>query len=261
MVNYTILLPPSEGKKSGGNDSKVYRLVKNLKKYNSFNYLEIERDFVYNKLREALSELSEKQLEKVFELKGDNLNRAVENLSDFLNLPTLKAIERYEGVMFKSIDYENMSKKQQLNFDSSILFIDGMFGVLKPTDLIPEYKLKISSKFLDISIKNYWKERLYGTFREQFKNKIVIDILPQAHREVVSYSSNENYYQISFKEEKKGKIQNVGHNSKKLKGEFVNYLVSKDNIDEKYITSFTHSEGYKYSKELSSDNEIVFFKK
>ena len=41
MTNYIILLPPSEGKKKHGDETKPYRVVKNLKQYNSFGFLEM----------------------------------------------------------------------------------------------------------------------------------------------------------------------------------------------------------------------------
>lgn len=260
MKDYIILLPPSEGKTKGGDETKIYRVVKNLRKYNNFNFLEIEREYIYNALRNSFGKLSRSELEKVFELKGDNLTKAIENLSDFLNLSTLKAINRYDGVMFKAIDYNSLSLAQRNKFDSSVIFIDGMFGLLKPSDLIPDYKLKITSKFLDVDVTKYWKERLVGPIKEQVRDKIVIDILPEAHRKVLTYPSSTEHYKITFAELKKGKLVNAGHNSKKLKGEFVRYIIDKDKISKSDLISFKHSEGYVYSENFSSGNEIVYVK-
>jgi hypothetical protein len=44
MTNYTILLPPSEGKTQGGNEELPFRLVDTKKEYNSFRDLQANRD-------------------------------------------------------------------------------------------------------------------------------------------------------------------------------------------------------------------------
>ena len=67
MVSMVLLLPPSEGKVSGGDESKVFRVVQNLKKYNSFKMLQSDREYVYETLRNAISVLSDSELEAVFD--------------------------------------------------------------------------------------------------------------------------------------------------------------------------------------------------
>lgn len=260
MENYIILLPPSESKKEKGDETKPYRIVKNNKKYNSFIELETDREYVYNKLREAISSLLEKDLEKIFDVKGKNLQTSIEIISDLLNEETMPAIERYTGVMFNAINYQSLNEKEKENFNKNVIFIDGLFGLVKPQDLIPNYKLKINAKYLDVNLTNFWKTRLRPIFNHILKDKIVIDILPEAHRKITNYSSAKEHYSISFCEIKNNKLTNVGHNSKKLKGELIKYLINKKEITKKDLTEFKHSEGYKYSEENSSENEIVYLK-
>lgn len=260
MTNYIILLPPSEGKLKGGIESKIFRVVQNQKKYNEFISLRSDREYIYDQLRKAISEVSEDELEKILELKGNKLQEAVEITLDLLNEETMPAIERYDGVMFKGINYLKFDDKCKERFNESVIFVDGFFGLLKTQDLIPEYKLKISSKFLDINITQFWKEKLAGYFNTLFRDKIVIDLLPEAHKKVVSIGENNEVFSIKFCEMKNGKLVNVGHESKQLKGEIVKYIISKERISKKDLEEFSHSLGYKYSKENSSKNEIVYLK-
>lgn len=260
MDNYIILLPPSEGKKTNGDETKAYRIVKNLKKYNYFTELESDREYVYNKLREAIGELLEIDLERIFDVKGKNLQIAVEIISDMLNEFTMPAITRYDGVMYKAIDYSGMNEKQKQKFDNSVIIVDGMFGLLKPYDYIPNYKLKISAKYLDVDVTKFWKLQLRGIFDHIFKNKIVIDILPEAHRKVVTYNSAKEHYIISFCEIKQGKLISQGHNTKQLKGELVKYICNKNSISLDDLKKFEHSLGYKYSEDNSLEHEIVYLK-
>ncbi len=261
MTNYIILLPPSEGKKKGGDESKPYRIVENLRGSNSFIELNLTREFIYDKLREAISVLDTRKLEKVFELKGKKMQEAVEIISDLLNEETMIAIKRYEGVMFKAIKYSEMREKEKENFEDSVIFVDGMFGLLRPLDMIPEYKLKITSKFLDVDVTKFWKEKLVEIFEKLFENKLVIDLLPEAHRKVVSFPKNCEYYTIKFCTINNGKLVNVGHDSKILKGEIVNYITSMNKVTKADLELFKHSAGYSYSSEFSSNRTMVFMKK
>lgn len=253
MTNYKILLPPSEGKLAGG--EKKYITVK---KQNSFNFLEKGRDYLLQKLLEFISNADNKNLEKLFSVKT-NLNQIIDLLQDFDQKVTLPAIERYSGVMFNAINYQTLDQKQKKNANEAILFIDGLFGLLKSGDLIPNYKLSISAKFSNIKIDNYWKNILKKTLETEFQDKVILDILPQAHRKATDIQNN-NIYLINFFEIKNGKAKNAGHISKKLKGEFIRYILSFDEINLEILYNFSHSQGYKYSEELSSEKEVIFLK-
>jgi cytoplasmic iron level regulating protein YaaA (DUF328/UPF0246 family) len=253
MTNYKILLPPSEGKLSGGNEQ--YFEIKNN---HSFAILEKNRVFLLQNLLDFISHANDSDLEKLFSVKN-NFEQITAFFQDFDNKLTLPAINRYSGVMFNAIDYPSLNEEQKNNANQSILFIDALFGLLQPQDLIPNYKLSISAKFADFKIDNYWKKNLKEILEEELQGKIILDILPQAHRKAIAIS-NKNCYLINFFEIKNGKAKNAGHISKKLKGEFIRYILSFDEINLEILYNFSHSQGYKYSEDLSSDNEVIFLK-
>lgn len=258
MKDYTILLPPSEGKISGGDENKPYRLVENLKKYNSFTSLINPRSHLYEQLLYAVNHYSWEEVEKIFEVKGKNLDYVIDIVQDMLNLPTMPAINRFSGVMFKAIDYDSMKEVQRNNFETKVLFVDGLFGVLRPQDYIPEYKLKITSKIGEINCTHYWQKELGGLFNYLFKDKVIIDMLPQTHRKVLSLPINCTYFKIIFAKIKDGKFKEEGHNSKKLKGELIRYITQKDTISREYLEKFVHSSGHKYSSDYSDENTITY---
>jgi len=260
-TNYLILLPPSEGKNKGGDENKPYRMVQNLKKFNEFIFLNKDRELIQEELKKIISLADDtKDLEKIFDLKGEKLQEAIEITSDLLNEETMPAIKRYDGIMFKAIDYNNLNNLQKENFNFSVLFIDGMFGLLKPQDLIPKYKLKITSKVENINIIKFWKESLRSIFKILFKDKLVIDILPQSHRKVLSDEENYNIISINFCELKNNKLVNVGHESKKLKGDLIKYIISKKNILFEDFKIFKHKDGFNFSEKYSTKNQIVYLK-
>ena len=263
MSNYIILLPPSESKAEGGN--KEYASIKD---FNYNNTLNKKREHLYTNLLSYINNTSIDGLKDFFGITKDDLVLQAKGLLQNHNKEkTLTVIERYTGVMFKYLDYHSLNQQSKQNAEDSILIIDGLFGLLTITDLIPNYKLPIGSKFKTsnqiFNISKYWKDNLKNHFKKTFSNKIVLDILPQSHREVVDNAiikSHNNYYKINFYEMKNDTPKNSGHISKQLKGEFIRYILSFNEINLKIIQRFQHSRGYKYSGEISNGNDIVFLK-
>lgn len=247
MKNTFILLPPSEGKIEGGENN-----FKNLNK-NSEELIKF--------LQENISKEETTKLEKAFKVKDKNLDKALHLLNNIQNEKTLPAIKRFNGVMFKAINYDSMSKVQKNNFNNKVLFIDGLFGILKPQNLIPNYKLPIDAKINTIKIDKYWRGKLEKYFVEEFDNSLIIDILPNAHRKVLTIPSNCEYYKITFAELKNNKLKEAGHLSKKLKAELIQYLMNQENISKNDLLNFVHEEGYSFSEEFSKENQILYLKK
>jgi len=257
MTNYKLLLPTSEAKAKSINKSSLYSTVK---RNNSFLTLNKPRMAIHNLLVNVLSTSTRKENEKILDLKGNNLDHAIRVNLNQKKESTLPAIQRYIGIMFSSINYNSMSQSNKTNFNNSTIFFDAMFGLLKPSDLIPEYKLKINSKIPNFDITNFWKENLASQLDKKFKNKIIIDILPDTHRKTIG-KNYPNYYKIMFAEKKEnGEIKNVGHISKMLKGEFVRYITENKIISKETLESFKHSLGFKFSKKYSKDDLIVYLK-
>ncbi|MDA3836220.1 MAG: peroxide stress protein YaaA [Nanoarchaeota archaeon] len=254
-MNYRLLLPPSEGKVEDVNRTTMYFDVRNS---NSFVELNLARDEVYNHLLTVLNKRDLSEMSKVLELKGIPLQKAIIADANLNGGSTLPAIYRYSGVMFKAIDYAGMSHAKKENFNDAVLFVDGMFGLLRPLDLIPDYKLKINSKIPGFDVSRFWRDELKGVLEEEFEGKVVIDILPDAHRRVVDFSSAKEHYEVVFAENVEGVMKNVGHFSKGLKGEFVNFVCSMDNISREDLIGWKHSDGFVFSEKFSGANRIVY---
>jgi cytoplasmic iron level regulating protein YaaA (DUF328/UPF0246 family) len=260
--NYLILLPPSEGKNIGGR--QIYQEVKNN---NSFNFLEEHRRYLYDKLLSYILNLDNNKLEKLFNIKGKLIEQSIFLIKDHYNQKTLPAINRYLGVMFKYLEYDNLTIDLKNRANQVLLFTDALFGLLKPLDLIPNYKLSITAKFINndsvFHIDKYWKDILKEHLKEIFKDKIIIDLLPTSHRKTIDpdiIKFHKQYYLINFYQLKNNIPKNTGHISKQLKGEFIRYILNNNNLTKETITKFTHSENYNYNEGLSKNNNIIFLK-
>ncbi len=259
--NYIILIPHSESKTNSGDETKPYRLIKNIEKYNYFSKsLWIEREKIYGILRETISKKSLKELEKIFEIKDQKLIEAISLNEDLLNFPTEPAILKFNGIMFKEIDYQNLNPELKININNSIFIIDPLFGILKSTDFIPNYKLKFNSNLIDLNPAKFWNDNLKPILETLKEKKILINLLPETHSKIIETISDKNIIKIKFQKTKNKSLINSGHSSKILRGEIIKYLSQFKTLDYSTITKFKSKSNpnLKFNNNASSENEIIF---
>ncbi len=261
MKDFIILLPNSKSK-NPDNKFEKYEKVLEDKKDNFFIELKNQRKLVYESLFELINNNSFETLKKIFELKDDNkLEREIHQIKNFFSNETNYSIFKFSWVMFKAIDYNSLKENQKENFNDKVIFIDSLFGLLKPLDKIPNYKLEFTTRF-SFNLKNFWEKDLESFFETTIKKDfLIIDLLPQTHKVFnKKISQNKNYFEINFFEEKSWVFKNVWHKSKKLKWELINYLCSFDKIDLNILKEFKHSEGFEINIGLWDENRIIFSK-
>jgi uncharacterized protein len=211
-----ILIPPSEGKTPGGTQRPLGCLGKHPQ-------------VIYDRLMSYRGNLTE-----LYGVKGKALDVAIAANQSLLTSPTMPAIERYSGVVYDGIDYSSLSKDAKIFFNEHVRIVSALFGLVKPTDLIPDYKLKIEK--LDAA--KYWQPII----AEQLKNQYVIDLLPQAHQKAVAY---EQGVKIEFIFEKNGKAMPAGHFGKLIKGQFIRFLCEHQVTDMSKIFVKAHPKSSK----------------
>ena len=258
MVNYIICIPNSEGKVSGGDENLIYRFVSNMKKDNHFLKLQPQRDLIVDEIKRLLRDLSQEEISKFFDLKGDNLRDAISTMTALKDEECMSAIERMSGVMYNAINYISMSEVEKQRFNDSALIFDGLFGLLKPQDKIPNYKCKVSMQLFDSTLAKFWSKELKGYLEFACRDKLVLDILPNSHKEMIPKDEKLNRIEVVFAKQQGDSYKLEGHASKELKGEFVQYVVGFDSISKEDLKKFTHSKGHSFSDKFSSEGEYVY---
>src|SRR5690606_30035678 len=185
MADFAILLPGAEAKVAGGNplapDMFDYRTS------NTFNYcsdLSTELRRLINVVQRAIQESDEAALEKLFGVRDDVLEEAVRVNLDVFGSPLLAAVDRYgPGVMYASMEFAGLPTGAQRRLLENGVIFSGLFGLLRPDDLIPNYRLKMDAVLPEIGkVASYWRPVLSPVLNQTLRGKFVWDLLPQAHR-------------------------------------------------------------------------------
>lgn len=195
------LLPPSEWK-------------------NPINLFENENlTFNFKKPYEIAINATQKDLKCIWDRFEDwiNLNKSI------LNSLTNFALNRYNWVMFKAIDYDNMSSQAREYFEENFLILSWMYGLVKPKDKIGNYKLPIETKWLS----KYWNLEITNILNK-IDADVIIDFLPNSYKKMIDKKSlNKKIIEVDFLTQKNSKIQKISHWVKKIKWEFVKEICEK----------------------------------
>lgn len=209
---FSILIPPSEGKASSGHSPP-------LKKFSPTT----------EKLLALIEKTDPKKLYSAKTSDSTEINKAIRTAK------TLPAIQRYTGVVFDALNYETLSPQEQEYINTRVRIVSALFGILKPLDLIPNYSLSI----IKLGAAKLWKEENSQLLKEQF----ILDLLPDSHAKAVSYT---NGVRIDFTYERNGKVVRAGHEGKRIKGVFVQWLAQNNITKVNQLYAF-NEEGYKWN--------------
>lgn len=218
-----ILFSPSETKKSN-NQNKSNKTLDQT----SFVFPELFsfRVEILEKYNNFLKKASKEQLQKLFGTKKDEVINQYKK--DIFANPIMKAIQRYEGVAYDYLKYESLSQNEQKYVDGNVLIFSNLFGSLRASDKIPDYKLKQGETFEDLKIEKFYCDNFSDTLDKYLKDEEILDLRAGFYEKF--YTIKKPY--ISMKFIKDGKV--VSHFAKAFRGTILKLMAknSIQNMDE-----------------------------
>ena len=209
-----ILFSPSETKIGGGD-------IKCIDK-NSFIFPELfeKRLEILEKYNNYLKNASNNDLEKLF---GTKKIEVIEKYKqDIFKSPTMKAIQRYEGVAYDYLNYNSLEVSAQKYIDENTLIFSNIFGVIKADDFIPDYKLKQGESFENLKIDKFYSDNFSQTLDNYLLDEDILDLRAGFYEKF--YTIKKPYLTMKFIKE--GKV--VSHFAKAYRGEILKLLALKN---------------------------------
>ena len=262
-----ILIPPSEGKNPTDDEQKFS--LDNI----SFSSLNTKRSKLIDYLCE--NDLSIENYSSIFNISSRNYEKINAINSNIKYSRVLSTIDRYTGVLYDYLDYSNLDEIVKFNFNNSVIIFSGLFGLLRPEDKIPNYKLKMGTKLIDNEkLSRYWNDDITRVLKNLLNDQIVCNFLPNEFMLAFDNKKITPRHELNFtflQENKQGELKSVTHWTKALRGSLIRYLLMQvnnlDSINEltSISKSFTNKSQYEFSKNLSkitkTKSEIVYIKK
>jgi hypothetical protein len=261
MPNLTVLLAPATHKQPGGNpfapDMFDYRTSGTFNYYDDLNP---ERRELIDTVQRVIDEEDEDTLAEVFGLEGPDLQNAIEVNSEIYDAPLMSALDRYSpGIMYAAMDFANLPTGAQRRLLENGVIFSGMFGLLRPDDLIPNYQMGMDVDLPDIGpVTEYWRPHVSRILNENLDGRWVWDLLPDERR---AAWDDEHVYEarveVQFLREEDGeRVEVTGDELDIQRGQFVNYVVQETAEDlEELIEWEEHPDGFVYDDEATSYDE------
>jgi cytoplasmic iron level regulating protein YaaA (DUF328/UPF0246 family) len=239
-----ILLPPSEGKATGGDGPAWTPGTMALD-------LDGRRDRVLASLETAMRG-GEAARSKRRGVKGAALAAATEANRRIRGSPTMPAIERYTGVLYDALDARTLHIAGRRRLDGSVLIVSGVWGAVAPSDLIPDYKLKMGATLPRLGkLSTWWRDDLSAAIAERAVGRRIWNLLPNEHAAAWRAPDGLAQWSVRFLEPgKDGTLVAVGHWNKFLKGALVRHLLTHPSTTPETLASWEHPSGYRYEPAL-----------
>ena len=176
------------------------------------------------------------------------------------------AADIFTGMAYQGLDFPSLSKSMRSKGQNELRILSGLYGLLKPLDLIQPYRLEMGTSFkVTPKVKNlylFWGDKIVNELNKELKNDPFPILINCASSEYFKAAKlNKMNCQVItpiFKDINKNGEYKVNMTfAKKARGLMARFLIEEniDNIEQ--IKTFT-KEGYWYCNEESAINEFVF---
>jgi hypothetical protein len=196
-----------------------------------------------------------------------NSNRFIQWQLPFTADNSKQALLAFKGDVYEGM-HTNSLTEDDLNWANDHLrILSGLYGLLKPLDLIQAYRLEMGTKFSNQRGKN-----LYEFWGDKITNKINQELAKQRSPVVINLASNEYFKSVKekqlnaavitpvFKDWKNDQFKIISFYAKKARGMMSAYIIKNQLESPSDIKQFDTA-GYNFSAEQSTDNEWVFLRK
>lgn len=172
------------------------------------------------------------------------------------------AVYAFDGDVYTGLDAYSIPPGKLESLQDKLRILSGLYGLLKPLDLIQPYRLEMGTKLPIGERKNlyeFWKETVTKALNKELKkDELFINLASNEYFSAVDVKALKvPVITPDFKDYKDGKLKMISFFAKKARGMMVRYIIDTDaqTIDD--LKGFNY-DGYQFDANLSKGNHLVF---
>ena len=243
-----------------------YETVPKTKVFTIPDYLNRSQQLI-NRLRN-LSSLDISDLMKVSAKIADlNFERYETWKKPFTVKNAKQSILAFKGDVYTGLDAESFKADDFKFAQNHLRVLSGLYGLLRPLDLMQPYRLEMGTKLKTDIGKNlyeFWGSDITEGLNNQLKkmkSNYLINLASNEYFKSVKVKElNAEIVTPAFKEFKNGDYKMIGIYAKKARGMLSRYIIQNKLSDPEDIKLF-NEDGYRFNKTLSKGNNFVFTRK
>lgn len=175
-----------------------------------------------------------------------------------------QAIFAFKGDVYATMQASTFTN-EQINFaQTHLAILSGLYGLLRPLDLMQPYRLEMGTRLATESGKNlyeFWDVRITQAINEALtktESRILINLASDEYfKSVKKDHLDADIITPQFKDLKDGQYKVVGILAKRARGLMSRYIIENEITNEHDIKKFDW-QGYQYRDDLSTEKEWVF---
>lgn len=218
-------------------------------------------------LVELMRGMTAKDLEKLMGISAKladlNVQRFQDWKPDYTKSESRQAVFAFKGGVYQGLAVEDWEKEDFAEAQKSLRILSGLYGVLRPLDLMLPYRLEMGKKVANergSNLYHFWGSLLTESLNKELKGE---------KDAVINLASNEYYSAIKskdlvspvitpvFKDWKNGKLKVISFYAKKARGQMAAWAISEKVKTPAGLKKFTGG-GYAFDQELSDASTYVF---
>ncbi len=218
-----------------------------------------------NDLVGVLKKKSASQISKLMHLSDTLASLNVERYKNFTETfspdNSKQAVLAFKGEVYAKMEADQFSAEDLEFAQQHLRILSGLYGVLKPLDLIQPYRLEMGTPLKTkkgTNLYQYWGTKISKALNEAGQGKTLVNLASQEYFKAVDQKTLKMpVITIHFKEYKAGKYQVVGFFAKQARGLMARYAILNRVTDPEQLKVFGE-EGYEFSAPLSTAQDWVF---
>jgi cytoplasmic iron level regulating protein YaaA (DUF328/UPF0246 family) len=180
---------------------------------------------------------------------------------DFTSENSKQALLAFKGDVYTKIEVDEYSKEDFEFAQKHLRILSGLYGLLKPLDLIQPYRLEMGIKLENKKGKNlyeFWDKKISKAINEASNGQTIINLASQEYFKSVHLKTLKSpLINIEFKEYKDNSYKIIGFFAKQARGMMSNFAIKNRITNPEQLKTFNES-GYEYSEKMSDEKNWIF---
>lgn len=244
------VISPSKTQDFNPTDINLYTQVRQIQQ--SQDLIDILKRKTQNEIAQLMS-ISDKLAQLNFE--------RFQTFATPFNLNNAKqALLAFKGDVYTGIDALSLSAQDLQFTQHNLRMLSGLYGVLRPLDLIAPYRLEMGTRLQNSRGKNlyqFWGNKISQVLNED-ESEVIINLASNEYFKSIDKSAlNGKIININFKEWKNDNYKIIGIYAKRARGLMVNFMI-KNRLSEPQDLKAFNLEGYQFQAKMSEPDLWVF---
>lgn len=169
----------------------------------------------------------------------------------------------FTGEAYRGLDANSMNQEEVLRANEKLRILSGLYGILKPLDLMLPYRLEMGTSLkvtpTKTNLYKFWGDKLSKELESEMgKDEVLVNVASNEYSKALNLKKfGRRVITCSFKEERNGEYKAIMTFAKRARGLMTRYII-QENINNVEDLKGFDLDNYSYNDSISSEDEFVF---